>query len=123
MACLLSLPALPCVRLHHFSVRKKNTTFGTQLLVYVVTTTLVSTSRRSSLKKKWEELRFIGGLRELLQRRSFGKVITDATSGHVTYRTSVARLTPWELAQAWYRESLLEQQLERWGADALVHVG
>ena len=61
--CLLSLPALPCLRLHHFSVRKKNTTFGTQLLVYVVTTTLVSTSRRSSLKKKWEELRFIGGVR------------------------------------------------------------
>ena len=33
------------------------------------------------------------------------------------------RLNPWELAQAWYRESLLEQQLDRWCAVALVHVG
>ena len=122
MVRLLSVPALPCFRLHHFSVTKKNTTFGTQLLVYVVTTTLVSTSRRSSLKKKSEELRFIGGLRELLQRRPFGKVITRH-SGHVTYRTSVLRLNPWELAQAWYRESLLEQQLDRRCAVGLVHAG
>ena len=66
---------------------------------------------------------FFGGVRESLQRRSFGKVITDATSGHVTYHTSVLRLNPWELAQAWYRESLLEQQLDRRCAVALVHVG
>ena len=62
-------------------------------------------------------------MRESLQRRSFGRVITDATSGHVTYRTSVLRLNPWELAQAGYRESLLEQHLDRRCAVALVHVG
>ena len=63
IACLPTLLAHPYNRLRRLSRVTINTIFGTQFLVYAVTITLTSILRSFFLKKIWEELHDLRGLR------------------------------------------------------------